>query len=142
MPFDVSTSICSPLTVVSARNLDFTAVVMAASVIAAPALSATSPALAAPSRLSSLISSAPLRAAAPARSSMVVSRSLSRPALAAASPTWICAFSSTVGTGTTSANSFTSPLKSFAMVMTVLSSALAMATSDALLKSLLSAFAT
>ncbi len=60
----------------------------------------------------------------------------------ARSPTRIWPFSSTVGTGTTSANSLGSPLKSLAIVMTVLSSLRTRTTFDAWLKSRVSAFAT
>ena len=46
----------------------------------------------------------------------------SRCSMSARSPTWICSFSSTVGTGMTIANSFRSPWKSLAIVSTVRSS--------------------
>ena len=62
--------------------------------------------------------------------------------MSARSPIRICPFSRTVGTGTTMANSFGSPLKSLAMVMTVLSSFRTSTTWEAWLNSLVSAFAT
>ena len=60
----------------------------------------------------------------------------------ARSLTRICPFSRTVGTGTTMANSLRSPLKSLAMVRTVLSSWRTSTTCEAWLNSFVSALAT
>ena len=60
----------------------------------------------------------------------------------ALSPTWICSRCRNVGTGMTTANSFGSPLKSFAIVITVRSPSRTSTTCDALLNSFVSAFAT
>ena len=54
----------------------------------------------------------------------------------------LLALCSTVGTGMTTANSFGSPLKSFAIVMTVRSPSRTSTTCDALLNSFVSALAT
>ena len=62
--------------------------------------------------------------------------------MTARSPTRICPFSRIVGTGTTMANSLGSPLKSLAMVMTVLFSWRTSTTCEALLNSFVSALAT
>ena len=66
----------------------------------------------------------------------------SRWSISDCSPTWIWPFCRKVGTGTTTANSFGSPLKSFDIVITVRSPSRAMTTFDALLKILVSAFET
>ena len=58
------------------------------------------------------------------------------------SPTWICSRFRNVGTGITMANSFSSPLKSLAIVITVRSPSRTRTTCDALLNSLVSALPT